>query len=483
MSVSTEILTRLEAHVVARGLFASGDKLVLGLSGGADSSALLYLFAKLRYKYNLSLLAVHVNHQLRGASSEADERAVKELCSRFGIPLIVRKITLAPGADLENRARAARFEVFQTVLDSYRFGKIVLGHHQWDQAETLLLNLFRGAGLTGMAGIKMVQAKVYHPLLIFTPVELKQLLTEQKVSWCEDESNVQNQYSRNRLRNELIPHLEREYNPQLQERLAEAAQIISEADQYIRERAFRRYKKLLLDISRERIIISLLDLKKAPNIELFYILRFAYEALSGVEQDFMSAHFREIKSIMEASGSKYIRLPQGIFVKKQYQELIFSSVAADVLCQPAEALIIEPERARAVHMDYRFSFKYLKVLPANYKELDRLHVVLDIDKLQGNILIRSRQAGDRFIPLGMQDFKKLKDFFIDEKVPKYDRDLIPIFSDGEKLFWICGHRIDERVRVDESSTRYLMIAAEPFTQKPKRAASRIKRGLNEFDEL
>lgn len=482
MSISTEILSRLEEHVIAGGLIASGDKLVLGISGGADSTALLYLITRLRYVYNLSLLAVHVNHQLRGEASDADEKTVKSLCVSFNVPLIIRKILLEPGADLENRARSARFEVFHNVLDNYRFHKIVLGHHKWDQAETMLLNLIRGAGLTGLSGIKPLQDRICHPLLIFSPEELKELLKEQNITWCEDETNRQNHFTRNRLRNELIPLIQKDFNPQFKERLVEEAKIISEADAYIKERALRKYKKVALDISKERVILSLPDIIKAPNIEQYYLMRFAYQALSNVELDFMSAHFKEIQGILGSEGSKYISLPRGIFVKKQYQELIFSTVARDVQANPAEELVIEAERSRAVHMDHRYSFKYIKVLPANFQELDRKHAIIDADKLCGNILIRSRRDGDRFIPLGMKDFKKLKDFFIDEKVPKYDRDLVPLFADGEKLFWICGHRIDNRVKVDESTTRYLMIVAEPLKQKPKRA-SRIKRGLYEFDEL
>jgi len=483
MSISADILSRLEEHVVSKELIVSGDKLILGVSGGADSTALLYLISRLRYIYNLSILAVHVNHQLRAEASESDEQAVRALCLRLNIPLIVRKITLEPGGDLENRARAARFAIFESILVAYRFKKIVLGHHKWDQAETMLLNLIRGAGLSGLSGIKALQDKVCHPLLIFKPEELRAMLIEQGICWQEDASNSQSNFTRNRLRIGLIPQVERDFNPQFKEKLVEEAKIISEADAYIRVRAQRKYKKILLYASKERVFLSLPDILGAPNIEQFYLLRFAYQALCGVEQDFMSSHFKEIQGIMVSEGSKHISLPRKVFVKKQYQELIFSTVADDIRTQAAEELVIESERARAVHMDYRFNFKHLKVLPHNYQELDNNHAIIDSDKLRGEIVIRSRQDGDRFIPLGMKDFKKLKDFFIDEKVPKYDRDLIPIFRDGEKLFWICGHRIDDRVKVDEDTTRYLMIVAEALTSKPKRAASRIKRGLHEFDEL
>lgn len=483
MSISTEILSRLEEHVIGRGLVTNGDKLLLGISGGADSSALLYLFSRLRYHHNLSLLAVHVNHQLRAEDSDLDEKHVKELCVHLNVALIIRRITLEPGADLENRARGARFEAFRSVLQSYRFHKIVLGHHKWDQAETVLLNMMRGSGLSGLGGIKALQGDVCHPLLIFSPDELKQMLQEQKLFWREDATNMHNHFTRNRLRNDLIPKLQAEYNPQIKEKLCDEARIISEADTYIKERALRKYRKLLLDVTKERLILSLPDILKAPDIEQYYILRFAYQTLANIELDFLGVHLREVKTIMSAKGCKYVSLPHSVYVIKQYQELVFSTQSQELHPEASEELIIEPERARAVHMDHRFSFKYLKVLPHNYKEQDRNHAMIDVDKLTGDICIRSRREGDRFIPLGMKGLKKLKDFFIDEKVAKYDRDLVPIFADGEKLIWVCGHRIDERVKVDKSSSRFLMIKAEPLTSKPRRAASRLKRGNYEFDEL
>ncbi len=483
MSFSTEVLNRFEKHVIGKGLIKSGSKLILGISGGADSTALVYLFSRLRYQYKLSLLGVHINHQLRAEASDEDEKSVKTFCIGLNIPLIIRKIELGAGADLENRARIARFEVFEQILNNYRFDKILLGHHKWDQAETVLQHLIRGSGLGGLCGIKTMQGKILHPLLIFSPEELRSFLEAQNIGWREDGSNFESTFTRNRIRLDLIPHIEQNFNPQFKNKLVEEAAIIEEAEAYICERALRKFKKIQLDASKERIFMSLPDLFKAPNIEQFYILRYAYQAISGCEQDFLSGHFQEIKTIMEAQGSKYITLPHAVYVRKQYQELIFSNQIGDIQPNPAEELSIEADRSRVVHMDYRFNFKYLKVLPADYKKLDPLQVIVDPDKLNGNIRIRSRISGDRFIPLGMSGLKKVKDFFIDEKVAKYDRDLIPIFCDEEKLFWICGYRMDDRVRVDEKSSRYLMITAEALTKKPKRAASRIKRGYDEFDEL
>ena len=483
MSLSTDYIKRLMEYLEREQILCTGEKLLLAVAGGADSTAMLYFYHRLRFVLNVTLLAVHVNHQLRGESSDLDEQGVRQLCQKLNIPLIVRTIDLPGDRDLENRAREARFEIFSHIMKSYHFDKVLLAHHKWDLAETVLLNLFRGAGLSGMAGIKPKQGKVLHPLLCFKPEELKDMLVQLQIPWREDASNLQTKFTRNRIRHDLIPLLEKDYNPQLRDKLAEEANILNQADRYISERALRRYKKICLDNSNQRIVLSLPDLLKAPDIEHFYILREAYRQVSGQQQDFFLANLREIQGIFSAAGSKYVSLPHGTFAIKRYQELVFSSNPEEVQPENAEALSIEPERSRAVHMDYRFRFKYLRVLPQDHTEYQGHRAIIDADKIKGGFTIRSRRPGDRFMPLGMQSFKKIKDFFIDEKVAKYDRDLIPIFEDGEKIFWICGHRIDERVRYTKATTRFLMIEAVSLINKQNRAANRKKRGYDEFDEL
>jgi tRNA(Ile)-lysidine synthetase-like protein len=160
-------------------------------------------------------------------------------------------------------------------------------------------------------------------------------------------------------------------------------------------------------------------------------------------------------------------------VQKQYEQLIFSNEerARNV---PSEPMLLEEDRARAVYLDYRFTFKNIKVLPGG-RDHDKATIYVDQDKIAGALMIRTRQPGDRFMPNGMSHLKKLKDFFIDEKIPKYERDKIAIICDSEKIIWVAGLRQDQRSMPDESSVRYLQIAVEAVNEKPKRAASRSKK--------
>lgn len=468
-----DALKRLTEDIKRKELINSGDKVILACSGGSDSTALLYLFSRLRHSLNISLLAVHINHQLRGQDSISDEETVKQQCLSLNVPLIIRRVDVPKTGNLENNARKLRFSVFNQVLSNYHFNKILLGHHREDQAETVLLNLFRGSGVGGMAGIKPLSGNTVHPLLCFAKAELEEILQQAGIPWCQDASNMDYIFSRNRLRNDLIPKLQQDYNPAVVERIAHQAEIFNHTDMLMRRRTKPQVKRLTIDSSSYHVLLDLPGLIKLSTVERYYVYRHVYSLICNTESDFLSVHFEAIEDILEAEGSKLVTLPQGVKVKKIYAVLQFYS-KEDETPSETESLEVDTDRARAVYGNYRFSFKYLRVFPKDADLADGvLHILIDADKINYPFHIRYRKPGDRFIPFGMQQFKRVKEFFIDEKVPKYDRGLIPIFDDGEKLFWIVEHRIDNRVRYDETTTHYLQIVAEPILTKPKRAASRI----------
>lgn len=471
-------LDKLQGYVLEKMLFTAGAKILLCCSGGADSVALLHLFSKLRSQLQITLLAVHVDHQLRGAESTADAELVKDVCQQLSIPVIVRKIKLEGKQDLENRARNKRFEVFRQVLELYRFDFIATAHHQNDQAETLLMNLFRGAGINGMAGIKPLNGKVIHPLLCFAKQELTDILTEEKAAWRVDETNQDDRFRRNRIRNKLLPLIEHEINPGVVGKLCAQAAIFLDADNLLRRNAVKQLKKACLEQTPERYSLALEELNKLARVELYYVLKAVVSSISGTEQDFFMHGFEEIVQLMRAEGSKYTKLSNKITVEKRYKELIISLNA-----EPAplpEPYQVDEDRSRAVYGNFRFSFKTLRVLPRDRLE-DGFNVYLDADKISYPITIRSRREGDRFIPLGMTQHQKIKDLLINRKVPKSERDAVPICEDGDKIIWIVGHKLDARVAIDEGTQRFLHITAEPVHEKAKRAANRNKK-LGDNDE-
>ena len=464
-------IAKLRNYIREKNLFSAEAKLLLGVSGGSDSIALLYLFSLLRSEIDITLLAVHINHQLRGEESEADAVLVRDVCQKLGVPLIVRKINLTDKS--ENQARQKRFEAFQQVLDAYQFDYIVTGHHSNDQTETMLLNLFRGAGLSGLAGLRPRSGKVLHPLLCFSKKELQDLLVEAQIPWREDSSNQELSYRRNWIRHKLLPLLEQEINPQISTSLGTQAEIFADAEDMILKRMKSLLKKVVLEQDNQKVILSLSALKHFSKLEQYYIIREVIAEISGSRRDFFAHNFENIINLYSAEGSKKVSLNNGIEAVKEYDKLIikFSEESQPI----PEPIVVEEDRSRVVWGDYRFSFKVLKVLP-NCFSRDPLTVYIDADKIKYPFVIRSRKPGDRFIPFGMKQMVKLKDFLINCKVSKYERDYIPIFDDGEKIFWVTGKRLDQRVAIDDNSTRFLHITAEKIREKQLRPANRSRIG-------
>jgi len=480
-----QAIKRLMGYIRQHELLNPGDRVILGVSGGADSTAMLLLFSQIRYLLNLQLLTVHINHQLRGADSDHDQEAVKKLCYELNIPLIIRKVSLPKDGNLENEARKKRMEIFQQMMQLYQYRKVLLAHHQHDQAETVLLNLMRGSGVTGMAGIKPVSGHILHPMLCFSRKEIEELLQTAKLTWQTDSSNLDKGFSRNRVRHELIPTMRDAYNPQIVEHLVMQAEIFRQTEEIMLDRTRLQFKRIVIDINEEQAMLSLPLLRKLKPIERYYIYRKAIHKLSGVDSDFMSAHHLAIESVLAAGGSKKLDLANGILITKLYEELLISWKRTEETPEEKE-VEIDAERARVVFGHYRFQFKYLRTHPRIQEEgMNKYRVLIDADAITYPFKIRYRMPGDRFIPFGMEQFKRLKEFFIDEKVPKYERDLVPLLDDGEKIFWVVGHRLDNRVRYHEGSSRYLEITVEPTQENPKRAANRKKnaRGSDESDEL
>jgi len=448
-------------------------KLVIAVSGGADSVALLHLLHQVKTDLHLTLLAVHVNHHLRDVESDADEKFVKKLCEHLNINVIVKHVKFDTKADLENQARNKRNAILLNVLKSYNFDYIALAHQKNDQAETVLMNLVRGAGITGMGGIKPVTDTIIRPLLPFSRAEIITWLKDNKLDWREDKSNQDNRFTRNRIRNELIPWLEENLNKSVTDRLLLQTRTFQKADDYFRKHTERLLKKSVIDDSGEQIVLDLAYLKQLSEIEQFYTLRVCYNALSKTDHEFFMHSIDEIKRLFDSEGSKQTRLAHNIWVIKQYDELILTTLDPQQESNDIKELIIDEERTHFVFFNWRFTIKYLKNIPKNLTNTSILHnVLIDLNKVTLPLKLRGRQTGDRFIPSGMTSEKKLKEFFIDEKVPKLDRDKVPILTDSEKIIWIVGYRLDNRVLCNEETHKILHIAVEPVTTGRKRAANR-----------
>ena len=467
-------IERFEQYSIKHKLFKSGEKILVGFSGGADSTALLLALWHLKSKYGYSLLAAHVNYDLRGEDSKLDEQYARKFCFDRNISIVVKNITIDSTSNVENHAREVRFKYFNNLRKLYKIQKIVLGHNREDQAETLLFRMFRGSGYTGIKGISPITDDVVHPLLSFSRKDITSYLELEGIKWREDLSNKDNTYSRNKIRNQMIPWIQEHLNPNVVTKLYETAEIFSETDDILESLAKRRFLKAQIKHSKDECRLSTKIIKKTRSVLRYYVYKEAYSRINGNSKDFYHNNFIEIENLLTSDGSKQIYLPNNVYVFKEYDELIFTNIDFSKSENIENEKEITSLRNRSTFEDYRIIMKKLKKMPTKRNLFEDKDIAyLDLDKTSFPITIRHRKPGDRFHPLGMQHNKKLKDFLIDEKVPKFDRDKVLIFCDKEKIIWLAGYRIDDRVVTSEQTQNILQISIEKMATNKMRAAERI----------
>jgi len=480
MVTEDPFLQKLRDYISEHKLLKSGNTLLVGFSGGPDSTALLHALMLLRLEYRLTIFAAHINYNLRGEDSIADMQFARELCSEYGIALVVKDVTVQTKANLENEARRIRFDFFQSLITLYKIDRIALGHNRDDVVETMLLHLFRGAGITGLKGILPTRENIIRPLLPCSREEIIAYLSRMKIKgWRLDRSNLENSYTRNRIRNSFIPWLVENVNPRAPEVLYENSLIFREADDYLRDVAARLLKKGIVSQSPGEISLDLNVISRGSRIILFYLFRAAIGILTGSETGFYHIHFSQICEIIPVEGSKMLKLPGDITVRKEYSRLILSNKAR---IEQGEARdkrdFLEIDTGKRFHvfgnrriMTKRISYNEIK---RSYYE-DRYTAMLDLEKVSLPVTVGYRKKGDRFVPMGMKGTKKLKDFFIDEKFSKFERDTVLIFRDREKIIWVSGLRIDDRVKLNEETQSVLLLKVEKIRVRSRKQVLRKKR--------
>ena len=464
-------------YVLENSLFKQNSKILVGFSGGADSTALMNTLLHFRKEYRLTIMAAHINYQLRGDDSHADERFVKEFCFDNNVPVLIHRADLKGQSGMENKAREIRLDFFYKIKKMNKIDVIALAHHKNDQAETVLSRFFRGSAFNGLAGIKAKAGDIIHPFLIFSREDLESYLNELKCNWRDDLTNYESDYNRNKIRNKMLPLIEQEFNPNFREKLIDYACIFSEADNYFKSVAQKLYKKAMIVAEESEIVFDLNEIVTINPVLQFYIFKSAWEKLSMLDRDFYYYHFKEIQNILTMEGSKEVSLPADIILQKDYYTLRLYNKKTYNPNPEFAFREISSLRTIFVFNDKRVLMQKLKSMPDKGFPKEKNCVVMDLDKIQFPLILRYRQPGDRFIPFGMKGFKKLKDFFIDEKIEKNQRDKVVIFCDTEKIIWIAEHRIDQRVAVEEETKKFVMFTIEDLKEsKLALAKKKSKKG-------
>lgn len=447
ISTAADLLPRVKRIISHHSLFCPGDVVVVALSGGADSTALLDLLSRFS-DYNPALVAVHLNHGLRGAESDADQEFCRVLSSRYAIPfetrfIDIKKIAAARRQNLEDAGRQARIAFFDEVRSKYGAAAVALAHHADDQAETMLMRLLRGSGMTGLSGMAYRNTRGYvRPLLDVTRSEIERYLLERGLEWREDSSNSDTVYLRNRIRHELLPLLEG-YNPAIRSRLSQSASILGGDESLLvelTEQAFASTCK----VGEGTVYGSVLQLRALHPALRRRVLRYAFRKSAGTLDGVSHRHVDALCDQIDSSRpNSRLAFPHGITVSREYDNLTWAKVDNTAHEAGYELKIMEPG---CYQLPGGGSITVEVVKDADFSAGSETGY-FDLGRTPFPWLIRNFHPGDRMTPFGMSGRKKIKDIFIDRKIPHSERRRIPILCSGVDIVWIPGVCFSELNRI------------------------------------
>ncbi|MCP4669147.1 MAG: tRNA lysidine(34) synthetase TilS, partial [Deltaproteobacteria bacterium] len=437
-----------------------GDKVLVALSGGADSVCLLDVLVQLKDELGIQLVAAHFDHGLRPGQDEDETRFAASLADSFSLPFVSEKANQdfrKLGGSLEEKARDARYRFLEGARERFSAQKIALGHTLNDQAETVLMRLLRGSGPSGLAGIPPKRDDtIIRPLIDVTRSEIETYLNQKELTYVTDPTNVEERHLRNRIRLDLLPHLET-YQPRIVELLGRTARIMRSDEAWLKSRADASAQKVMERGENGEIGILLNAFVKLPDALRNRVVRQALEITGGGLRRVSLGHIEAINRM--AGGTRpqaRIDLPWGMVVKKVYDRLVFTKVKE----RGYEALSYTLKGSGEYTLE---GFGRAVALEEIDKDLfqkrgtSQWQAFFDADRLAFPLVIRNIRAGDRFVPLGMKGRKKVKDLFIDLKIPSEKRALIPLLVCRDMIVWVCGLRMDDRFKVIPQTKRVLKI--------------------------
>jgi tRNA(Ile)-lysidine synthase len=453
----TRIISRVKGTIERYQMIEPRDHIGVAVSGGIDSIVLLDILADLRDELNISLVVLHLNHGIRGEEAERDQRFVGALSAEYSLPCFdtvvdcpayMRERSLSP----QEAARELRYLFFEEVIQAHALDKVAMGQTADDQAETVLMRFLTRGGTRGLKGIPPLRGPYIRPLIDVWREELLAYARHKGLTYVQDSSNMKNAYLRNRIRHELLPAL-REYNPNIKERLLQLARILDADETYLEALTDEVVKRIVS--GEDEAAIAIPQLLALPQTLQARVLQHAYTQLtSGGTLEY--SHINSIlRMIQGANGSKRLALPKGLSAAQVYDTLVLRKGEELPEGKATETALKIPGRTRLAGFGAEIE---AVVTEGRASPTPNPHeAYLDYHQLTFPLRVRSVSPGDSFIPLGMQGRKKLKNFFIDLKIPHAERSQIPLVISGEDICWVAGVRIDERFKIGKGTKKTLKL--------------------------
>ncbi len=433
-------------HFIDDNLISADDKIAVGVSGGADSMLLLWALFDKQKKLGFEMWVVHVNHGIRNETSDRDQKFVEEFCKKRKIGQISVKIDaktckIKEKYTLEEAARRLRYDAFERVMKEKKLNKLFLAHHKNDQAETILMHLFRGAGIDGASGMSN-SGKIVRPLLNLTKTEILKICDDGGISFVEDETNQDNSYARNFVRNDVVPLIEKCY-PAVIENICAFGKRCGEVKEFVESLV----SPALIEHKDGQVLIKSEAFKNHSVLVREYI-KSALKTLS-VFEDIEAKHYDLVAGLDAFEVGKKVDLPKGLVAQKTYSGV----------------KIFRPTKKAATSNEFEFVVgkivfgKFIietKIVSGDEVEYGNGKLFVDYNKISNGAIWRVRKLGDTFAKLGTGS-KKLNDYFTDKKFETEKRNQIPLLAIGNKILVVAGEDISENVKIDAATDKIVSI--------------------------
>lgn len=450
---------KIETYRKENQMFTANDVVIAGVSGGADSMCLLCVLDIWRKRLGFQLVVVHVNHGLRGAAADEEEAYVQRVCEEREIPfeachIDVKWLAEKEKISEEEAGRNARRRAFEEVAEKYRGTKIALAHHKNDNAETFLFHLARGSRLKGLGGMHPVNGKYVRPLLAVSREEIEAYLQMEGIQYYQDASNATDQYTRNRIRNHVLPYLCEHVNGQAVEHIDQTMKYLREVQEYLESQMAILWKDTIQSVVGGVCVKN--EIMEAPALVRNMVLHRALTEVAGKEKDILEVHVETVESLFSKQSGRRIDLPYRLIAVRTYQGIEIKQKR-----QQEEELSerkIPLQNTEFVWENYQIQVRIFEKPEDSMVLPKKVYTKwFDYDILNESVCIRGRKTGDRIVIDKAGNSQKLKQYFINEKIPADIRSQIPIISEGANVLWVVGYRQSKAYQVTEQTKKILEI--------------------------
>lgn len=449
---NSSLYKEVKENITRENLIGTDNRLVLGVSGGVDSMVMLEILALM--KPAKEIIVCHINHLVRGDEAYRDEDFVRGRAKDLGLDFLLHRedmnqMARAKSISPEEAGREIRHKAFQEALAGKQ-GVIGLAHNKSDQVETVLLNLFRGTGIAGLTAMDFKRGQLVRPLLNVSREDIEEFASKYKLAFVEDRTNRENIYRRNSIRNQLLPFIKKEYNPQVEEAIWRMSRSLREDEVLTRAYLADLIQSLVVKRVDNQIVLSLNSFNRLDSAIQTRLIRELVEDLMGNISGFTQAHLQEYLKVAQGQEGSQMEINDLVF-RKSYGQLILEK--NQDLWDTSQVLELDTGRQGTYELGpYKIQISFSKE-----GSLGKNKVSLDRDLLPAKLYLRTRRPGDRMDVLGLGGSKKIKDIFIDDKVDRSLRDELPILTDGKEILWICGGRRSPHYLLGNKSENILII--------------------------